>query len=70
MLLVNTGNGSKFCTRNAGGLKSNPSGVNKKYAGLGEYPWSVGVFRNDNIVCAGSLILPEVVITAAHCGKE
>lgn len=39
---------------------------------LGEFPWTIAIFRIDNTSawtyqCGGSLIHPSVVLTAAHC---
>lgn len=63
--------GSEHCKRNYGGLKPNPKELDgKHYAGVGEYPWSVALMKDDKIICAGSLIQPTVVLTSAHCTYE
>lgn len=43
----------------------------------GEFPWMVSIYDFDPVsqstidyLCAGSLIHPEVVLTAAHCPKK
>lgn len=41
-----------------------------KHAGLGEFPWTVAIFKDNYITCAGSLIQPNVVLTAGHCIKD
>ncbi|KAJ9575284.1 hypothetical protein L9F63_025767, partial [Diploptera punctata] len=45
------------------------SGGNKSE--VGEFPWNIGVYREDKgkmmQICAGSLVNPDTVISAAHC---
>ncbi|CAN7998212.1 unnamed protein product, partial [Ixodes hexagonus] len=37
----------------------------------GEFPWQVFArARGKLLICGGSLILPDVVLTAAHCLTE
>ena len=31
------------------------------------WPWQVGIWRNDMLVCGGAIISRDFVITAAHC---
>ncbi|XP_056644271.1 phenoloxidase-activating factor 2-like [Diorhabda sublineata] len=59
----------------------NPNGIDFKITGntneaeYGEFPWAVAILnyqavsQNDNspLVCGGSLITPNVVLTGAHC---
>lgn len=34
---------------------------------FGEFPWMVALFADKSYVCGGSLIRPNVVVTAGHC---
>jgi subtilisin-like proprotein convertase family protein len=36
-------------------------------ADLGEWPWQVLLLVEDDVWCGGSLLAPDVVLTAAHC---
>lgn len=36
-------------------------------ARFGEYPWMLGIIHDNSYKCGGSLIHPQVVLTAAHC---
>uniref|UniRef100_A0A336MHD1 Phenoloxidase-activating factor 2 n=1 Tax=Culicoides sonorensis TaxID=179676 RepID=A0A336MHD1_CULSO len=55
--------------RNEGGLDFTITDIDPKFAGFGEFPWTVALIdrATDKCKCAGSLILPQVVLTAAHC---
>jgi len=58
--------------RNQGGLDFSINDVNPKYAGFGEFPWTVAIIDLQTGICecAGSLITPSVVLTAAHCARS
>lgn len=53
-----------------GGLIKNITLDANKQSGLGEFPWTVALWKENIITCAGSLILPNIVLTAGHCIKE
>lgn len=54
--------------RNVGGIDFNLSGTKDNEAGFGEFPWTVALLNVKHIYfCAGSLIHPQVVLTAVHC---
>ena len=36
-------------------------------ADMNEWPWIVGIYRNNRQFCGGSLIDPTHILTAAHC---
>lgn len=37
------------------------------HADMNEWPWIVGIYRNNRQFCGGSLIDPTHILTAAHC---
>lgn len=39
-------------------------------AELGEWPWQVLLLVDDGVWCGGSLLAPDVVLTAAHCTDD
>ncbi|KAH8321458.1 hypothetical protein KR074_005477, partial [Drosophila pseudoananassae] len=55
---------------------SNPRGVGNELkqsrddSRPGEFPWTVAVFYNENVIGAGSIVAPGVVLTAAHILKN
>ncbi|KAL7727559.1 hypothetical protein ACLKA6_000115 [Drosophila palustris] len=55
--------------RNLGGLDFTLSGATQNEAGFGEFPWTVALLHagNSSYFCGGSLIHPQVVLTAVHC---
>lgn len=60
--------------RNDNGVDFKITGNNNHEAEYGEFPWMVAIVKtnynppNDNLlICGGSLISPNVVLTAAHC---
>lgn len=69
-------NWSKCGIRNTDGIDFKLTGnTNNEYAEYGEFPWQIALLRTNykkevhghECVCGGSLILPNVVLTAAHC---
>ncbi|XP_063696247.1 phenoloxidase-activating factor 2-like isoform X2 [Culicoides brevitarsis] len=57
--------------RNEGGIDFTITDVDPKFAGFGEFPWTVALIdvNTGRCDCAGSLILPQVVLTAGHCAS-
>ncbi|XP_050312678.1 LOW QUALITY PROTEIN: phenoloxidase-activating factor 2-like [Anthonomus grandis grandis] len=52
--------------RNVNGIDFKITG-NTDEAEYGEFPWMVAILNRTNLVCGGSLITPNVVLTGAHC---
>lgn len=56
------------------GLKSTdatPLIINGKATKKGEYPWMIGLYNEaKSHICGGSMITPEITLTAAHCINE
>ncbi|CAH1707810.1 unnamed protein product [Aphis gossypii] len=64
------------CTPSCGSVFTNShplSNINAKIALFGTAPWNVGIYRlnedniNYDLICGGSIISPNLVVTAAHC---
>ncbi|RZF34153.1 hypothetical protein LSTR_LSTR003563 [Laodelphax striatellus] len=57
--------------RNEFGVGMRIKGDEHNEAQFGEFPWMIGILQKDNehfvYKCGGSLIHPQVVLTAAHC---
>lgn len=66
-----------FCgIRNPDGIDFKITGNKDNEAEYGEFPWMVAILDNNYVagtpdkrllLCGGSLITPNVVLTAAHC---
>lgn len=56
--------GSNSCGRTT---SSSSRVVNGADAAVGEWPWQARLQLNNNHLCGGTLIMPEWVMTAAHC---
>lgn len=66
-----------FCgIRNPNGIDFKITGNKDNEAEYGEFPWMVAILNNNYVpgdpekrllICGGSLITPNVVLTAAHC---
>lgn len=56
--------GSTSCGRTT---SSSSRVVNGADAAVGEWPWQARLQLNNNHLCGGTLIMPEWVMTAAHC---
>lgn len=70
----NPGYGQTCGIRNDNGVDFKITGNKDHEAEYGEFPWMVAIVKtnykppNDNLlICGGSLIAPDVVLTAAHC---
>ena len=36
-------------------------------AGVSEAPWNVAVYKNQELICGGSIITERIILSAAHC---
>lgn len=54
-------------TRNMDGAGFRITHATQGETEFGEFPWMVALFAGDSYVCGGSLIRPNVVVTAGHC---
>lgn len=41
--------------------------VNAENASYGTAPWNAGIYENKNMICGGTLISENIVVSAAHC---
>lgn len=69
------GDWSECGVRNTNGIDFTIKGNSKNVAQYGEFPWQVALLRTNynksihdhQCICGGSLIRPNIVLTAAHC---
>ena len=36
-------------------------------AGISEAPWNVAVYRNQELICGGTILTERIILSAAHC---
>jgi secreted trypsin-like serine protease len=41
-----------------------------KDAELGQWPWQAFIYMDNVALCGGSLVMPQWILTAAHCVAE
>uniref|UniRef100_A0A1Q3FRB4 Phenoloxidase-activating factor 2 n=1 Tax=Culex tarsalis TaxID=7177 RepID=A0A1Q3FRB4_CULTA len=54
-------------TRNMDGAGFRISHATQGETEFGEFPWMVALYASGSYICGGSLIKPNVVVTAGHC---
>lgn len=56
-----------LCALGAGVAEPAGAVVGGQEADAGEWPWQVALLYHGQIACGGSLVAPDLVLTAAHC---
>ena len=59
--------GQRFSTSKSTSTLPTRRIVNGRNTTIQEWPWMVALLLNGNIVCGGSLVAPQSIVTAAHC---
>jgi secreted trypsin-like serine protease len=47
-----------------------PQIVGGNDAVVGQWPWQAFIYMDNSWLCGGSLIMPNWILTAAHCAAE
>jgi len=47
-----------------------PQIVGGNDAVVGQWPWQAFIYMDNSALCGGSLIMPNWILTAAHCADE